>query len=731
MKTLRISVPVASVPVNIFCCAVLSLGLVALTATQSAAQHTTAQNTAAQDAAKSPISLDEFFSYVEIRGLALAPDGSTAVIGTSRADWKHDRFRDDLWMWHAKDNSLTPLASTGHDSDPHYSSDGKYIAFLSDRPLIEEGQLPKDAVERVWLLPVGQDSAGGDAFPLYREPLSVDAYTWSADGQAVFIATQQPISKDAKQAEKQEWKDTVRWRDQRRGDEILRIPVASAVPQPEPLLPSAAAKKANAGRKLPLPAAATVIAKSPLLIDKMVASPDGTTVAFESSSVLKRQENPADYEIFSVAANLNGESSPRQLTHNQAYEAGLRWSPDSRTLYFIVLAASGSAEQAYEDVQGRLYGLDIGSGKLSRLGGDYGGNWESYSIQSDGNLLGRGQTGIETQIYGVSGPKASKLAGVAGSYGYVHTAKKSPRLLFTHSAIDEPGEVYLADDAAHLAQAKPITQFNKLFTEHALPRWRTYRWKADDGTMIEGVLIYPPGKFTQKHLRMLTLIHGGPGDADGDRFGADWYDWAELAAAHNWLVFRPNYRGSSGYGDRFELGIVPVIVSRPGKDILEGVDKLVADGIADPDHLAVGGYSYGGYMTNWLITQTTRFRSAVSGAGAVEHASNWGNDDMPFDDAWILGGTPWQNPARYQSEAALFQFQKVKTPVHDVIGGADIRVAAEQGYLFERALQTQDIPHTFLVFPGEGHGLANNPWHGYIKVRDELKWLDKYDGSSN
>src|SRR5690348_4981923 len=121
-------------------------------------------------------------------------------------------------------------------------------------------------------------------------------------------------------------------------------------------------------------------------------------------------------------------------------------------------------------------------------------------------------------------------------------------------------------------------------------------------------------------------------------------------------------------GDKFLLGMMPEIVSRPGKDILAGVDSLVKDGIADPNHLAIGGYSYGGYMTNWLITQTTRFRSAVSGAGAVEHASNWGNDDETFDDAWYLGGTPWQEPQIYQQEAALFQFDKVRTPVHDVIG---------------------------------------------------------------
>jgi pimeloyl-ACP methyl ester carboxylesterase len=134
---------------------------------------------------------------------------------------------------------------------------------------------------------------------------------------------------------------------------------------------------------------------------------------------------------------------------------------------------------------------------------------------------------------------------------------------------------------------------------------------------------YPPGNEDKKHLRTLILIHGGPADADCDGFGADCCDWAMLAAAYVGLVFQSNYRGSSGYGDDFMPNIGPHLVSAPGRDILSGVDSLVTRGIADPAHLSIGGYSYGGYMTNWLITQTKRFEAEVTGAGAVEHAANW------------------------------------------------------------------------------------------------------------
>jgi dipeptidyl aminopeptidase/acylaminoacyl peptidase len=245
------------------------------------------------------------------------------------------------------------------------------------------------------------------------------------------------------------------------------------------------------------------------------------------------------------------------------------------------------------------------------------------------------------------------------------------------------------------------------------------------------MLIYPPGKFEAKNLPMLVLIHGGPADADGNHFEADWYQWDRVAATAGWLVFEPNYRGSSGYGDKFLMEIVPQLVSRPGRDILTGVDALVKDGIADPNLLSIGGYSYGGYMTNWLITQTTRFKAAVTGAGAVEHVANWGNDDTTMDDAYFLGGRPWEAAQRYHDEAAIFQMDKVRTPTHVVAGADDIRVAVLEDYLLDHALFALDIPSQLLLFPGEGHGLGKNPWHGKIKVREELKWLQKYGGVRN
>ena len=683
--------------------------------------------------AKPAITLDEFLNTTDISSARLSPDGTSAVIATDAPDWKNSVYRHDLWIWNAQ-SGLRSLTHSAGEDDPRWSPDGKWIAFLSDRALLgddgsADGEAGTDATKprRLWII----SASGGEPLPLYSEKLDVHTFAWSADSAAIYFSVQEPLNHEQAEAHAAEWQDVIRWREQNRGDLLLKIDVASALAEAiaVPLPNSEAAAKTAKGRadtidSPVLPAHAAVLAKNNQAIDEIAVAPSGEVIAFVTGPVPRRTENPSDNEIFLVASH-GGEV--RQLTHNQALESNLHWAPDSRWLHFSVNAAAGSLEGSYRDVQGRLYRIDTQSAKIERLGTSFDGSFDQFTVLPDGRELALGLKGTETQLYLIEADKATKLPGLPGSYAGLESAAHSNSILVRHSTVNDPIQVVLAVDPLHPDQVKSLTDLNPIFHQRAQPEWQPYTWKSDDGRTVEGVLLFPPGKKDAKHLRMLTLIHGGPADADGNRFGADWYDWATLAADRGWLVFRPNYRGSSGYGDDFMLEIAPHLVSKPGRDILAGVDALVKDGYADPDHLAIGGYSYGGYMTNWLITQTTRFRSAVTGAGAVEHAANWGNDDETWDDAWYLGGQPWQNPELYQNEAALFRFDKVKTPTHLVQGGADIRVSYLEGVTMERALQALGIPHAFLVFPGEGHSLDKNPWHGYIKLREELNWLEKYD----
>ena len=686
---------------------------------------------------KPKLTLDDFFNSVSFRSLELSPDGNSVVVATERADWDQQIFRTDLWLYRDDSKALIQLTQSGHDSDPKWSPDGKWIAFLSERKPASGKSDDSDAdsdskndVSQIYLI----SPNGGEAFPITQGEEDVHTFSWSADSQAIFYATRQPWSKTQKDDYKQQWKDVVQYRTAERGDTIFALDVAAALSR-NASEPAKVEKKEGAPEKQPdLTPGARTIATMPLRVDDLVTSPDGSKLAFITNAINQRQEKYEDVEIY-VVDPKGGQ--PRRITNNQAVEGHPHWAVDDRHLFF---SSEGDVFGAYRDLQPHLYWVDTDDGKVEQWSKDFIGPVEHYAVEDAGYFVRHGsrlpvlasaRIGTEVQLYIVSNPSDPllKLSNWPGTYSTLSTATHSPKVAFVYSNRSASRKKFISPTpAAKLDQARPITSFNSKLAAADLPQGKPYQWKSDDGTTVEGMLIYPPGKFEAKHLPMFTLIHGGPADADGNNFSADWYDWAGLAATNGWLVFRPNYRGSTGYGDKFLMEIVPQIVSLPGKDILAGVDALVKDGVADPDHLTIGGYSYGGYMTNWLITQTTRFKAAVTGAGAVEHIGNWGNDDTTYDDAYFLGGRPWEAAQRYHDEAAIFQIDKVKTPTHMVAGGSDIRVAVLEDYLLEHALYSLGIPNALLVFPGEGHGLGKNPWHGKIKVREELKWLEKYGG---
>ena len=724
---------------------------------------------------KPKLTLDEFFNAVGYTSIELSPDGNAVVIGTDRADWDQQIFRKDLWLYRIEGNSgsLIQLTQSGHDGEPQWSPDGKWIAFLSDRKSAAEKNSDdddkskkkdkddKDGTTQVYLI----SPNGGEAFPITQGDEEVHAFSWSADSHIIYFSTRQPWTQTQKDDYKKQWKDVVEYRTAERGDSVFALDVKAALAR------NIAAPEKNSDNKdkdkdekdkdeekrSDVTPGAQELSRLPLRIDEMVTSPDGSKLALLTNAINQRQEKYEDVELYTLnlsrlnvgrtpsSANAGSENKPvepRRLTHNQAVETRPHWANDSRHIFFEVEV--GDVSGPYRDLQPHLYWVDTEkpdtektdseSGAVEQWSKDFPGEINHYAVTSDA-VLTAARIGTEVPMYSVTKPKDSlhKLNSWPGTYDQISTALHSPRVAFIYSSLQKPTEIYLAESLNKINEARPITDLNKNLAEKDLPQGKPYKWKADDGTTVEGMLIYPPGSFepgkpAQKNLPMFTMIHGGPADADGNNFGADWYEWAALAATNGWLVFRPNYRGSTGYGDKFLTQIVPQIVSRPGKDILEGVDALVKDGIADPDHLTVGGYSYGGYMTNWLITQTTRFKAAVTGAGAVEHIGNWGNDDTNADDAYFLGGRPWEAPQRYHDEAANFQMDKVRTPTHMVGGADDIRVAVLEDYLLEHALYSLGIPNALLIFPGEGHSLDKNPWHGKIKVREELKWLQKYGG---
>src|SRR5271170_1245186 len=403
---------------------------------------------------KPSISLDEFMNASDITDLRIAPDGSAAVVAVSTSNWQQNRFDENLWLWSKKYSKLLPFTHSGRDSAPAFSPDGHYIAFLSDRSVAADSDSKDDdskdddkgETSRVWIIPV----SGGEPFPLYREKLEAHTFAWSADGASVDFSTTQPLSKDQLDARKAEWKDVIRWRERERGDILVALPLAAAIRVSTQAPPPHEGQKADDNKAPTLPQDAQVLAHSAFEITEIAPSLGGEEIAFETGPVSHRLENPADSEIFLVPARGG---DVKQLTHNLGLESHLTWSPDAKRLYFSVRADSGSIEGPYRDVQGRIYGIDPVSGVFTRLGADFTGSWEDFTVTSDDKLLACGLTGTETHLYRIDKAKDEAIGTEPGTYARVHAARDGQGLIFTHSTINDATQVYFADGVASLSAA--------------------------------------------------------------------------------------------------------------------------------------------------------------------------------------------------------------------------------------------------------------------------------------
>lgn len=640
----------------------------------------------ARSLTKPTLTLDEFFKYTDFVSVLVSPtDDQSVLIRTKYRNWNESvsEFHLDLYSITEKTKKFV-AADVSSSLEPLWN--GEWIIYADEQMNVH-----------FYSTRTGQRSSHS----IGEEP--IHAWTLSPSTSSLYFATRSSV--DA--VDNDEWKDVIQYREDERGDTIYRLDL-----RPD------------------LPKVAAMIANVSLRISEMICSSDGNRLIFSTESKSGRLEKLDDYELFSLDLN-DSSARPRRLTTNRAIERHLRWCNES---VFFMVSGEGSIEGEYEDTQGRVYSLDTRTNEIHRWAGEFPGHVKEFNFLDRGRqgLLIVGQWKTEVQIYNqrTIGSPLIEQHGWVGTYEMFTTASVGNRSIFAfiHSSFDVPQEVYTVDRLDRLVEAEPLTTENRLFTERNLPRGKTYRWfSPDDQTEIEGILLYPPDRFEEKNLSMLVLIHGGPYNyADLNAFRADWYSCAVMMATDGWLVFQPNYRGTGGYGDRFLNDLLPGMVSRPGKDILAGVDALVRDGIADPTRMTIGGYSYGGYLTNWLITQTTRFNAAVSGAGGVETVSDWGTNDEPLVNVYYLGGTPWENPQNYRDEAAIFQVHRIRTPIHLVTGDSDVRVPTAQSFIFERALRLLGVPSQLLVFPDEGHDIDSNPWHEKIKVREELKWLRMY-----
>lgn len=272
---------------------------------------------------------------------------------------------------------------------------------------------------------------------------------------------------------------------------------------------------------------------------------------------------------------------------------------------------------------------------------------------------------------------------------------------------------------------QPITDVNPQAAAWKLPQLSVVKWKGANGDPVEGVLELPPDYKPGQKVPLVVEIHGGPTTATYYKLQY-WIYGRTLLPAKGYAVLCPNYRGSTGYGDKFTTDLIGRENDFDVTDILKGVDHLVEQGIADPDKLAVSGWSNGGYLTNCLITKTPRFKAAISGAGIVDAVTEWGSNDEPAYTMVFKQGLPWTNPKRFHESSSTYQLDKVRTPTLIHVGANDERCPPAHSRMLYRALKEYvKVPTELVVYPGEGHGLMKYR-NRQAKMEWDLAWLDRY-----
>ena len=307
-------------------------------------------------------------------------------------------------------------------------------------------------------------------------------------------------------------------------------------------------------------------------------------------------------------------------------------------------------------------------------------------------------------------------------------SKDGEKVAFVWSASDIPENVWKITREDSTSR---LTSFNEDF-DGEMSRGETVRWHSFDGVEIEGTLIRPRGVNHGTPVPLFIQLHGGPAWQWEDRVNLSWHDWGQMLASRGWAVLMPNPRGSTGYGSAFEKLLQDDVGGGESKDLIAAAEAMVERGIADPERLAIGGWSWGGYLTARTITQTNRFKAAVMGAGVSNLISDHGAGDIPDYNPLIQPGHPYDEETweAYAAGTPVRQASKVSTPTLILHGDSDNRVHPTQGQEFYHALKRSGVPVRFVRYPREGHRI-NERAHQIDLMERIVDWLEKWVPSAS
>ena len=645
---------------------------------------------AADAPAKRAITLDDLARIQRVSAPVLSPDGEWILYSVSQIDAKEDKTQSHLWLakWDGSVHIQLTYGKEGAGS-PRFSPDGRYISFTSSRPGPAKGS-------QVWVM----DRRGGEAeqFTAITDQ-DLGGYSWSPDSKKLLI-TLHP--KDAPEPE--EGKPPVpakpividRYHFKQDVQGYLHNDDFDAL-----YLYDIATKKAEK-----------------LTTGKNVSeegaewSPDGAWIAFVSNQD-PDPDRSNNTDVFVVAAKPG--STPRKLTTWNGPDGGrLAWSPDSKSIAFI----EGAELKLLEYSQSRPAVVTL-DGKITYPAAKLDRAVREPIFSADGHLSylvddDRHQYPAEVELTG-NGikpllPKQGAVMGWTAAAG--HTA-----VLYTDDA--NPAEIYALENGA---LRKITTHNDALVAELNLVPTDDIEFKSKDGTDVHALLTKPAGFKAGSPVPMILFIHGGPNGQDEHTFDF----LRQWLATKGYAELNVNYRGGSGRGQDYAKAIAGDWGHYEVQDLLAGVDKAVALGVADPNRLCVTGWSYGGILTDYTVASTDRFKCGISGAGVAAPMSFYGVDQyiLQYDNEL---GPPWKNLSLYikMSYPFLEVDKRVHTPMLFMGGTSDMNVPLLGGEQMYQALKSLGRPTELVVYPGQFHGFTRP---SYIKDRYErwLAWWDKY-----
>ena len=620
-------------------------------------------------ATNKPLTPEALLGLRHISALEYSPDGSRIAFVVSEPP-KGDQRASHIWLFTPSSSSFRQLTySEKSESSPKWSPNGQWLAFLSNR----------DSQQQIYLLSM----AGGESTPLTKGKRSISRFEWSPDGkQIAFIA---PDAKSDAEEKKEKEKDDA-------------VVVDKDEKQPRVWIVDIAGKSERALTPLNFG------------VSEIAWYPDNRSLAVVATDHPESDRNTD--RLFQLAASsTDPKTAMKELLAPAGPFGDIQVSPTGGTISFIGSRQDGPGPHD-------LWLLPAGmpaAKNLTAISLDravFAHRW-----LKNGSLVLLAADGFTRKLVRYSAEGVREDIQLPDTMPSAFALNNRGDLVFVGENFTEPQELWLA---ASGQQPKPIPFFNKPFQGFSTFKPELYKYKSFDGLEIEAALLKPALAAGNAKLPLIALIHGGPTGAWESSIDS----WGQLLAAHGYAVFYPNIRGSVGYGEKFIESNRADWGGADFKDVMDGVDDLIKKGAADPYRLGIAGWSYGGYMSEWAITQTTRFKAAVSGAGMANLISEYGTEQHPSYDEWFWS-VPYEKPEGFLNHSPFLFLKNAKTPTLILQGDADTVDPLGQSQELYRGLKRYGVQSELVTYPREPHGIHEEK-HLVDRLNRIVAWFDKY-----